>query len=69
MPAQINEFISNHARQIECVIEFTVDKQSVVGGDMGIMELGLQAALKIKPQWLVSRVIRRVHDWPHLQTP
>jgi len=47
--ARINEFITNHVGQPECVIEFAIGKQSSVGGNPGTMKLQLQAAVEIEP--------------------
>lgn len=48
--ARINQFIANHVRQPECVIEFTIGKQSRVGSDFGTVELKLEPTVKIQPQ-------------------
>ncbi len=64
--ARINQFIANHVRQPECVIEFTVGKQSSVGGDPGTMKLKLQAAVEIKPQRLVPRCIQHIDSYSRI---
>jgi hypothetical protein len=48
--ARIDQFITNHVRQPECVIELTVGKQSGVGGDPGTVKLKLQATVEIEPE-------------------
>ena len=48
--ARVNQLIANHVRQPECVIEFTVGKQSSVGSDFGTVKLKLEPTVKIQPQ-------------------
>jgi len=50
--ARINQNVTDHVGQTEGIIEFTVGKQSSVGGDPGTMKLQLKATVKIKPQRL-----------------
>ena len=59
--ARINEFIAGHDSQTEGFIEFAIGQQSGVGRDAGTVELKLQAAVEIDPQWLAFGITRRGH--------
>ncbi len=58
--ARVNEFIADHQGQAEGIIEFAIGQQSGVGRNSRTVELQLQAAVKIQPQWPTFGVTRRV---------
>ncbi len=56
--AGIGDHRTCHDAETEGVVEFSVGKQSGIGGDPRTMELKLQAAVEIEPQ---SAIIRFTH--------
>src|SRR3954452_13984056 len=64
----VGQPISCRIGQAQRVVQFTVSKQSSIGGNRRPTKLEHQATMKIEPQRLVVRFTRRVHrcrsSWP-----
>ena len=58
--------VAGRCSQAESVVEFTVGEQTCVGRDPRAMELQLQAAVEIRPDWAAIRFTLRV---PHPADP
>ena len=60
----VAENIPGHLGKFESVIEFSIGKKTSVRGDLGAVELQLQAAVKIDPKAPLFRFTHRVrHDY------
>ena len=56
----VRECVPGNLGQSESIIQFPARQQSSVGRDLGTVELQLQAAVEIQPQWLAFGITRRV---------
>ena len=57
---RIGQHVARHRAEAQGIVEFAIGQQSGIGGDPRAMELKLQAAVEIEPEWTIDRFTRWV---------
>lgn len=65
--AGVGERLAGHRAKAECVVKFTVCKQTGVRSDHRTAELERQSAVEIEPENALARFTRRVRHESRLQ--